>query len=42
LYKVLGKFFIGYIIGISYSTVHGTIIVDEYDTIPIGQLAHAF
>jgi len=29
-------------IGISYSTVHGTITVYEYDTIRIGTLAHAF
>jgi len=26
----------------SYSTVHGTITVYEYDTIRIGTLAHAF
>jgi len=42
LYKVLGKCFIGYIIGISYSTIHGTITVYEYDPIRIGTLAHAF
>jgi len=29
-------------IGISYSTVYGTITVYEYDTIRIGTLAHAF
>jgi len=29
-------------IGISYSTVHGTITVYEYDTIRLGTLAHAF
>jgi len=29
-------------IGISYSTVHGTITVYEYDTIRIGTLAHVF
>ena len=29
-------------IGISYSSVHGTITVYEYDTIRIGTLAHAF
>jgi len=28
--------------GISYSTVHGTITVYEYDAIRIGTLAHAF
>ena len=29
-------------IGTSYSTVHGTIAVYEYDTIRIGTLAYAF
>jgi len=29
-------------VGISYSTVHGTITVYEYDTIRIGTLTHAF
>jgi len=29
-------------IGTSYSTVHGTITVYEYETIRIGTLAHAF
>ena len=29
-------------VGISYSTVHGTITVYEFDTIHLGTLAHAF
>ena len=40
--KYLESVLLATFIGISYSTVHGTITVYEYDTIRIGALAHAF